>query len=250
MKRYLHARSTSPPSTLLGERHVWSAAAFAVKLTEMFDPSQAQQLLIYGGSFDPPHRAHVALPMQVLETTEADGVLYVPAGQPPHKQGQVMTPAEHRVAMLERALGDGLNHRAAIRMDEIERPGPSYMVDTLEQLKRELPRVTLRLLIGADMAAIFYAWRSPQRIMALAEPLVMLREPLDVEALLETLPADLPREERERWRGRIVPVTPMEVSSTAVREKLSEGDYDAPLIRQGLAPEVLNYIRDTGLYRQ
>ena len=104
----------------------------------MFDPQTARRLLIYGGSFDPPHRAHLSLPFHAAEAIDADGVLYVPSGQPPHKRDRRLTPGEHRVEMLRRGLGDAAD--AAIEMHELQTPGPHYTINTLEHLRDRLPR--------------------------------------------------------------------------------------------------------------
>ena len=212
-----------------------------------FDPARCRRLLIFGGSFDPPHRAHVDLPAEAARAVGAGGILYIPAGQPPHKPDRVITPAEHRLAMLQLALA-GRDHVAICR-DEIDRPGPSYMVDTLEQLHARMPHVRMQLLIGADMAAIFYKWRSPRRIIELADPLVMVRPPLDADAIVDALPHDLPADEKQPWRRRVVQTRTRDISSTRLRQHLAAGDDDDPLVRDALHPAVLNYIREHNLYR-
>jgi len=204
-------------------------------------PSDCQTLLIYGGTFDPPHRAHVELPFVAADRIGADGVLFVPAGQPPHKpRDPHRTPAKHRAAMIRLAVADKPNARVDTR--EIDRDGPSYTVDTLRELHAELPGVELRLLIGADMALIFDKWREPAAIERLAEPVVMIRPPHDREALLGELPA----ESRDRWAERIVAVPAMDVSSTAIRRAIAAGRLDA--VADQLPPRVADYIRAHHLY--
>ena len=214
----------------------------------MLDPHRCDKLLIYGGAFDPPHRAHVELPAQAAERSGADGVLYVPTGVAPHKAAS-RTPAEHRVAMLELALRGRPN--CAISDVELRRSGPSYMVDTLRQLREELgPDVGLRLLIGADMVAMFYTgWREPERIIELAEPVVMMRPPFDIDGLLTELPAELSGAERRRWRERIVAVDRIDVSSTELREALRAGRYERPPVSTMIDPAVVRYIQAREMYR-
>ncbi|MHB1157700.1 MAG: nicotinate (nicotinamide) nucleotide adenylyltransferase [Phycisphaerales bacterium] len=203
------------------------------------------RLIVYGGSFDPPHRAHVALPFEAAKQVGAAGVVYMPAGQPPHKQGRAITPAHHRLHMLRLALGG--REDATICTWEMDRPPgqPNYTVDTLEHLRRELGEdVEMRLLIGADMALIFEQWREPGRIERLAEPLVMLRPPEDADGLLSHFSA----ESRERWRGRIVVTSQLDISSTDLRHRLSHGlPLEPP---DALEPGVLAYIREQGLYSE
>ena len=208
------------------------------------DPATCSTLLVYGGSFDPPHRAHIALPHAAAEQIgplPGAGILYIPAGQPPHKS-RPMTAAHHRLAMLRLALED--SDRAAISEIELNRAGPSYTVDTLRQLHSQFPGATLRLLIGADMAAIFYQWRDPQAILELAEPLVMMRAPADNESLLAMLPPG----EAEAWRSRIVAVPPLDISSTELRTLLAAGDYQNPRLSAMLDAKVIQYIRVHHLY--
>lgn len=175
----------------------------------------------------------------------AEAVIFVPAGQPPHKTDRVVSSAADRLAMLRLALRD--RERAYICEKEIARSGPSYTVETLEVLRREYPGVELRLLIGADMAACFYQWREPRRILELAEPVVMMREPFDVEGLLSNLPT-ISGDEREAWRRRVVDVPRIEVSSTRLRDLLRERRYEVPEVRASLDAGVLDYIRQRGLY--
>lgn len=211
------------------------------------DLRPGQTLLIYGGAFDPPHRAHVELPFEIARRIEADRVLFVPTGQPPHKSDASASAADRR-AMLRAALAGQPD--ADISTFELNRPSTSYTVDTLEHLRRTLADgVNMRLLIGADMAAMFYDWRSPQRIIELAEPVVMMRPPYDIDALLRTLPAGLPEAERAAWRSRIVPCEQIDISSTQLREHLAAGDYDSAVVRRTLHPAVVDYIRRRGLYR-
>jgi nicotinate-nucleotide adenylyltransferase len=199
-----------------------------------------KRLLVYGGTFDPPHRAHVELPFVVKQKLGFDGVIFVPAGQPPHKPDPDRTAGEHRLAMLEAAL-DG-RADAAVCTWELSRAGPSYTYQTIEQLHEHLgPGVEMRLLIGADMALIFDKWVRPEVIERFAEPVVMVRPPHGQRSLLARLSAD-------RWAGRLVEVPPMDISSTALRERLRSEGVDDSLVREAVPPAVLTYIASHGLY--
>lgn len=214
----------------------------------MLDVTRCNKLIVYGGSFDPPHRAHTTLPFSVADAIGADGVLFIPAGQPPHKPDRRLASAEDRLAMLRLALGD--NERAAIDTMEIERAGPSFTVDTLEALRDRLgDGIELRLLMGADMMVTFYQWMRPQRIIELAEPVVMARPPWDTRAMLAGLPHDLPDGERAAWAQRIVPVGKLDIASTELRRRLSEGDYESDTVVDALDPAMIEYARDRRLYR-
>ena len=203
----------------------------------------ANFILIFGGSFDPPHRAHVELPELVRQRLGADLLAYVPAAQSPHKRDQAPTPAAHRLEMLRRALTN--QPRATIVTDELDRAAnnePSYTVDTLQHLRDRLAdTVTLRLLIGADQVRAFDRWHEPRRIIELAEPVVMLRPPETAESLLTALPDDAAR---RFWGKRLVPVPQMDISATDIRRRIAAGASLDELV----PADVARYIADHGLY--
>jgi len=212
-------------------------------LDTVHDWPEAASLLVYGGSFDPPHLAHVHLPEAVRVATGADHVLYVPAACSPHKVAKTQTPAVDRVAMLRIALREA--PQSLIWLDEIERAGdgqPSYTIETLRRLRERIPsHVRLHLLIGADQVVVFDRWCEAQAIAHLAPPLVMLRPPTTPQSLLAQLDNDA---QRQQWARRIVKVPTMTESSTAIRAALSRGNSSVA----GLDPQVLAYIRSHGLY--
>jgi nicotinate-nucleotide adenylyltransferase len=209
-------------------------------------PSDARSVLIFGGAFDPPHRAHIALPQMVAERIGADWVLYIPAAAPPLKDGPVAS-GEDRIAMLDAALGR--EARASVTDLELVRGGQSFTVDTLADLRDRLPSVTLRLLIGADQAGQFHRWREARRVIALAEPVVMLRPPHDDRgAILAAMAPYWTGEELAAWEDRFVETPVMEGSSTEVRELLRAEGVGAERLEALLPAGVLEVIRERGLY--
>lgn len=120
---------------------------------------------------------------------------------------------------------------------------PSYTVDTLMALHELInPRQTrLRLLIGADQMRIFDTWRSPERIIELAEPVVMVRPPDTRATLLDSLPVD----QREAWANRLVDVDAIDLSSTQIRERVQRGESIKGLV----CPGVAKYIKKHRLYQ-
>jgi len=204
--------------------------------------TDSNTVLVFGGSFDPPHRAHVAIPREVLVKTGAAALLYVPAARPPLKPKSPGAAVEHRLAMLRLSLRKF--SAARIVTDEIERASDgqlSYTIDTLETLRTRLaPSQHLRLLIGTDQMHQFEQWRHWPRIVDIAEPIVMLRAPLTREAAL----APLPEHQRPAWASRLVDVTPMHVSSTRIRLMLASGKS----MEAVLDPPVERYIHTHGLY--
>ena len=203
----------------------------------------SRRWLVFGGSFDPPHRAHVELPRRAAEAIGADRVLYVPARINPLKQATPPASTEDRLAMLRLALAE--DPRGEIRTLELDRDGPSYTVDTLRELATEAaaakPPARLVLLVGADAAIGFPKWRDPAAIASLADVAVMLRPPFD-EASFRTALAKAWREAGQtptiepRW---VLDLGADPSSSTAARA----GDGE-----DRLAPAVAAYVHKHGLY--
>lgn len=204
--------------------------------------TDSNTVLVFGGSFDPPHLAHVAIPREVLVKTRAAALLYVPTPRPPLKPKSPGAAVEHRLAMLRLSLRQF--PAARIATDEIERASDeqlNYTIDTLETLRTRLaPSQHLRLLIGTDQMHQFEQWRHWQRIVDIAEPIVMLRAPLTCQAAL----APLSDNQRAAWASRLVDVTPMHISSTSIRLMLASGKSMGTV----LDPQVERYIRTHGLY--
>lgn len=203
--------------------------------------NQCRKLLVFGGSFDPPHLAHVTLPAIVAGAIDADLIAYIPTAQQPLKVDQQATAAQHRLAMLRLAVGELPN--AVVLTDELDRGGASYTIDTLEHLRTRISQdATMRLLIGGDQLRLFDQWKDSERVIELAEPAVMVRPPDTRESLLASLPAGYPR---EQWQPRLVDVPAMSISSTLVRQRVRVGQDIADL-----APEpVAAYIREHALYQ-
>lgn len=198
-------------------------------------PAGAKRVLVAGGTFDPPHRAHLHLALAAAKESGCDHVLFVPAGQSPLKDAPG-TPAAHRLAMLRLAL-EG-EKRASISTFEIDRGGPSYTVETLRALRAALPEaVELRLFMGSDQLRWFDQWREAAQVAELARPVVVLRPP----DTLESLRAAGVGESRLAW---VVSTPADEASSTQARERIARGEGASGLV----APRVLEYIRAHGLY--
>ena len=124
-----------------------------------------QRVGMFGGAFDPPHRAHVALAQAAVRQLQLDVLHVFPTGDAWHK-ARALTAAEHRLAMARLAFA----RLPQARVDEREllRTGPTYSVDTLRELKAEHPGAELHLLMGEDQAAGFTRWRDWQEVAALA----------------------------------------------------------------------------------
>lgn len=220
-------------------------------------PRGVRRVLLFGGVFDPVHRAHVALPAAARDRLwGGEGwLVYVPAAQSPLKAQAARAPDADRAAMLRLAL-QGVA-RAAVWTDELDRggEGPSYSIDTVRRAREVLePETEVRLLIGADQAAQFHRWKEAREIMRLAPPTVMLRAPAESdEGLIAALRGTWKwrPEELHLWRSWIVEVPMSGASSTRARALLAGApspERDAELDAL-LDPRVREHAEQRGLYR-
>lgn len=129
---------------------------------------------IYGGSFNPPHLGHIFAARKARQLLGLDKILLIPAAIPPHKAVAEGSPdGETRFALTQLAIA-GETGMEVSRI-ELDRPGPSYTVDTLRELRESYPQDELYLLMGTDMFLSFFQWREPEAIAALAVPVCMAR---------------------------------------------------------------------------
>jgi nicotinate-nucleotide adenylyltransferase len=200
------------------------------------------RLGIFGGTFDPIHLAHLILAEQCKEACRLDRVLFVPAGQPPHKSDRQITPAKARLEMVELAIAGHASFVASAI--ELERPGPSYSVDTLEEVIRQNPGDTLFFLIGSDSVADMKLWYQPARLAELATIVVATRpgsRPLNVEHLRDIIGAAAV----DRMLAHVVEIPQVEISSSLIRARLQAGRS----VRYMVPRAVECYIETNGLYR-
>ncbi len=188
---------------------------------------------LLGGTFDPPHLGHLRVAEDVRRERQLGEILLVPAGEPPHKMGLQVTSSALRLEMTRAAVRGvpGL----AVSDIEVERAGPSYMVDTLRSLVGERPGDELFLVIGADQWAEFETWMDPEEVARLAHILVMAR---DGSEKAGTSPVGT-----VRWSP--VAVTRVDVSSTEIRERVRAGVS----IEEMVPASVAEIIARENLYR-
>jgi nicotinate-nucleotide adenylyltransferase len=133
---------------------------------------ESPRIGLFGGTFDPPHVGHVAVAGDVADALSLDRLLWIPAGDPPHKAGRLTSRAV-RLEMVRAAAAS--DPRFEVSTLEVDREGPSYMVDTVRELRRALPDAELFLIIGADQLKSFATWRDPHGILELVRLAVMDR---------------------------------------------------------------------------
>ena len=129
---------------------------------------------VYGGSFNPPHLGHIFAARKAQQLLGLDKVLLIPAAIPPHKAVAEGSPdGETRLALTKLAIAGEAGME--VSRIELDRPGPSYTVDTLRTLRECYPQDALYLLMGTDMFLSFFQWRDPEHIARLAVPVCMAR---------------------------------------------------------------------------
>lgn len=194
------------------------------------------RLGILGGTFDPPHIGHLILGECAREQLELDRVLFIPAAVQWRKAGRAISDAQHRLEMVRLAISD--NPAFHLSTIEIDRGGPSYTADTLEELTVRHPEAALHFIVGQDALEDLPNWRRPQRILELAWIAVAAREGVrGPEREAPPLPGL-----RERLLRVDMPL--IEVSATAIRERVRSGRS----IRYLVPPAVEAYISQHGLY--
>lgn len=199
---------------------------------------------IYGGTFDPVHYGHLLLAEQCREQCQLDEVRFVPAATPPHKQDDQIAAASHRVHMLNLALAGC--PELTVSQVELLRDGPSYTVDTLQQLRVDEPDSELFLLLGMDSLHDFPMWRSPEKILELAHVVAVNRrsqhDPQAEEAALSAgrqIAAGLDN------RLQIISMPDIDISATDIRRRVAASRS----IRFLTPRPVAMYIAEHQLYR-
>lgn len=130
---------------------------------------------IFGGTFDPPHFGHLILASEALDQLHLDKVLWTVTADPPHKQTQIISPVNDRLAMVRAALQG--NPAFEISKVEIDRPGPHYAVDTVTILQQQHPDAEMIYLIGADSLCDIPTWHKPQELIARVAGFGVMRRP-------------------------------------------------------------------------
>ncbi len=186
---------------------------------------------LLGGTFDPVHNAHLALGRVALDTLALDELRWVPAGTPWQK-ARVVTHAEHRVAMLRLALAG--EPRFTLERCELERPGPSYTLDTLRELQQREPGATWFLIVGQDQYANLPTWHGWQELLSRVTLAVAAR-PGAAQATDARL---------QGLVHRVLPLPAMDIAASALRQRVAGGQTIDGMV----PPAVARYIDQHALY--
>ena len=183
------------------------------------------KLLLFGGTFDPPHQGHIHNLEAAIQAVNPDLVVVMPAGIPPHKAG-AHTSGEIRLEMCQ-CFRDCFPNLVVSRW-EVDQEGKSYSIHTLEHLAREYPGAEIYMAVGSDMLTTFTQWHRWQEILQRATLVCTSRQAGDDPQLAEAA------KELEQAGGRVIlaPAAALEVSSTQIRQGKASPDLLPPLVRQ------------------
>jgi nicotinate-nucleotide adenylyltransferase len=191
------------------------------------------RLGVFGGSFNPIHRGHLYAATLAREAEALDGVVFVPAANPPHKTASDLAPAADRLAMIRAALTDEPGF--SVSTVELDPGGPRYTIETLLRLCEEHPGHDLVFILGLDSLVDLPGWREPDRILDTFGVIAVDRPGLDTGAVDPTW----------RKRVRVVGGNPFAISSTGIRRRVAAGRSIRHLVVAGVEA----HIREQGLYR-
>ena len=194
---------------------------------------------ILGGTFDPIHVGHLMMAEAVRGEYRLDEILFIPAASPPHKDAQRITPVHHRYLMT--VLATCSNPHFLVSDVEMKRPGPSYTIDTIYELRRRSPGTEFYFIIGTDVITEIATWDRVEELLTLCHFIAASRPDAEPDR------ARLRRELGALGEARIHPVTTpeLEISSTDIRRRVRSGES----IRYIVPDMVEQYIYKEGLYQ-
>ena len=214
-----------------------------------------RKVAFFGGTFDPVHLGHLTPAVRASETFGFDALVFVPTGQPPHKQGEPLTPFAHRFAMV--ALATQAHDAFLVSAVEADRPGPTYTFDTLCRLKEAFPAGRHYFLMGSDSFAQIGTWHRWSELPDLVRLVVLHRPTVWGDELAASAPAELrPRLRAVRGAAdaadegdRPNPIyllehEPFPIAASGLRDRVRSG---LP-IGEWVPPEVGRYVAKHGLY--
>lgn len=197
-----------------------------------------QRLGIMGGTFDPIHYGHLLMAEEARQAFALDDVVFVPNGRPAHKKAYLVSSPEERYAMT--LLATGSNPCFSASRIEIERPGPSYTIDTLREFRQMYPELdALYFITGADAVLEILTWHEADKLAQECQFIAVTRPGFVLERLPEIVDASF------LDHVHYLPIPRLEISSTGIRRRVLEGRSI-----KYLTPEPVEaYVRQQGLYR-
>lgn len=194
---------------------------------------------VFGGTFNPPHKAHLRLAQKAIEGAQLDRVIVIPANMPPHKDAPKLLSAEDRLSLCRLTFS---GEKFEVSDLEIKREGKSYTIETLERLKTLYPEDELVLIIGSDMLLSFEKWYRFEDILSIASLCVMTREAAVTREELCAYCKNVLSLSKDRFV--ILDCEALELSSTQIRREIEiSADFKAQVTE-----EAAEYIEEKGLF--
>ncbi len=195
---------------------------------------------ILGGTFSPPHLGHLILAQEALKKAKLEKIVFIPCGNPPHKNAEEVLAAKHRFEMVRLAIAQ--NSKFDISDIEIVSAEPSYTAKTLEKLKKIYPDDELCFIVGADSLCEIDNWYSPQDVFDRAEIIAAYRGGEDEDRFNIAIKHCI-----DKYNARITKIEmKIDISSSNIRECIKKGET----VENMLTKEVITYIRENGLYKE
>jgi nicotinate-nucleotide adenylyltransferase len=210
-----------------------------VGLTPAAPSTGKQRIGVFGGAFDPPHHAHVALARAAIRQFDLDSLHVIPTGYAWHK-ARALSAAEHRLAMARLAFQD--EPKVIVDERELQRAGPTFTIDTLQALQTEHPQATLHLFMGADQFAAFRQWHRWQDILDIAIICIAAR----ADSAWATGQFDAYPGYSSRLAMLEMPQLP--VSATQIRQRIASRAVSTDELAQLVSEPVARYISLHRLY--
>ena len=181
---------------------------------------------LLGGTFDPIHNGHIAIAKTAIQQLKLDKLLLIPAGNPWQKSE--FSDSKHRLEMVKKAGND--LEKVEVSDIEVNKTGPTYTFETLQELHKKYPNSELILILGSDAVAGFDTWKEPNLVKTLARIYVVQRA------------GDFTQD----WHFDRIQMPPIEISSTEIREKVKNNESISEIV-----PKLVNeYISANGLYKK
>ncbi len=223
-----------------------------------------QRIALYGGTFNPVHKGHIAIAQNLIALFALDEVVFIPANVPPHKQRREVAPAWHRYAML--ALATRSDFKLRISTIELDAPERPYTVETLERIKADCEKcedaIRLFFVMGADSWMEIQTWREWEKVLSLIETIIVTRPEYSIEAQqmgteMQSRIVDLQGKTREEIAQQLNETTSrnriyftdavmMNTAASDVRRRVRE-DFD---VKDLVSEEVADYIAKYRLYEK
>ena len=197
-----------------------------------------KKVAIFGGTFDPPHQGHFILAEQIRNKFELDEIIYMPAGQPPHKKDKIISPNKDRLAMLNLVIAK--NDFFSLSDWEIKQDGYSYTAKTLEEFVPQIEAAEVFFIIGADSLAEIFKWRNPDYLLNEAKFIVFNRAGYNLNKILKEKRYQPYLDNIYTYQGLNI-----EISSSFIKNEIKKGNS----IRYLTSDDICSYIQKNGLYR-